>query len=160
MTLPQIDINIENGDWPVEKALGTLIAKAITTVASEAKLIWPTNAELSVLFTDDVHMAKINGQWRNKPKPTNVLSFPGADIEIGEPSDILIGDLVFALETVKQEAETQDKTFDDHLSHLIVHGFLHLFGYDHIETDDAEQMEAIETAALAKLGINDPYTGM
>ena len=157
IALPQIDIAIEAGHWPNEDALLRLVCVAIERAAKTADLKWPKGAELSMVFTDDAAMAKLNEQWRNKPKATNVLSFPGDDIEVGEPATQLIGDLVFAFETVLDEAKEQNKTFENHFLHLVIHGFLHLFGYDHIEEDEAEQMEAIETKALALLNINDPY---
>ena len=157
MSLPQIDISIEAGDWPQEASLLQLVSAGVGTATRVANLKWPDGAELSVLFTDNQTMAEINGQWRNKPKPTNVLSFPGGDIAIGEPSEVMIGDLVFAFETVLEEAKDQAKTFEDHLTHLVVHGFLHLFGYDHLTDEQAEQMETLEQLALAELGIDDPY---
>ncbi len=157
MSLPQIDISIEAGDWPQEAGLLKLVSAGVGAAARIAILKWPEKAELSVLFTDNKAMAEINGQWRNKPKPTNVLSFPGGDIAIGEPSEVMIGDLVFAFETVIEEAKDQEKAFEDHLTHLVVHGFLHLFGYDHLNDKQAEQMETLEKLALAELGIDDPY---
>ncbi len=160
LSLPHIDISIEKGDWPNEAKLLALVGRAIGAAAKTAELAWPGDSELSLLFTDNEAMAEINGQWRNKPKPTNVLSFPGDDIEVGEPATQMIGDLVFAFETVIQEAEEQNKTFENHFSHLVVHGFLHLFGYDHIEDDEAELMESIETKALALLEIKDPYADL
>lgn len=157
MSLPQIDISIEAGNWPHEDSLLQLVSAGVGAAARIANLKWPNEAELSVMFTDNMAMAEINGQWRNKPKPTNVLSFPGGDIAIGEPSEVMIGDLVFAFETVIEEAKDQAKTFEDHLTHLVVHGFLHLFGYDHLDDKQAEQMETLEQLALAELGIDDPY---
>lgn len=157
MKLPEIDITVENGQWPDEAVLRGLAEAAITTTVEIAGLEWPEGAELSLLFTDDTRMCGINKQWRDIDKTTNVLSFPGADIEIGQQSDLMIGDLVFALETVQCEAEVQNKEFEHHLTHLIVHGFLHLFGYDHQSEDQAEVMEQLETSVLLRMGINDPY---
>jgi len=157
VNLPQIDISMEAGDWPQEARLLELVSAGVEAAARIADLKWPDDAELSVLFTDNKTMADINGQWRNKPIPTNVLSFPGGDIAIGEPSEVMIGDLVFAFETVIEEAKDQAKTFEDHLTHLVVHGFLHLFGYDHLNDKQAEQMETLERHVLAELGIDDPY---
>lgn len=160
MTLPQIDITVSTEGWGDENQLSALIEKAIKSVAETAGLKWPEESELSLLFTDDAQMTSINGEWREKNQPTNVLSFPGSDVEIGEQSDFMIGDLVFAYETVKREAVEQEKQFEDHLTHLTIHGFLHLFGYDHIEDKQAEQMEALEIKSLAQLGINDPYANL
>lgn len=157
MILPQIDITISDDGWGEEADLSALVDSAIKAAAVTAGLNWPENAELSVLFTNDAEMTSINGEWRNKQQPTNVLSFPGSDVAIGEASDVMIGDLVFALETIQREAKEQEKSFHDHLTHLTIHGFLHLFGYDHIEEEQAVEMEALEITSLAALGINDPY---
>jgi rRNA maturation RNase YbeY len=102
---------------------------------------------------------EINAEWRNKDKPTNVLSFPAFPVTPGKMPGPMLGDIIIARETVEREAVDLDKSFEDHLTHLMVHGFLHLFGYDHIETEDAEKMEALETRILAKLGLSDPYAG-
>jgi probable rRNA maturation factor len=157
LKLPEIDISVEAGDWPGETELRTIVAKAIEKSGETAGLKWPDRAELSLVFTDDREMAVINGQWRGIDKATNVLSFPGADIVPGGMADRVIGDLVFARETVIREAREQGKSFTDHLTHLVVHGFLHLFGYDHIEDQEAEEMEALERKILDRLGIADPY---
>jgi probable rRNA maturation factor len=110
----------------------------------------PSGAELSLMLTDDNEVRRLNARWRKQDKPTNVLSFPG-----GDPR--LLGDVVLAFETVKREAAEQGKSFADHLSHLVVHGALHLIGYDHVKARDAETMEALERQVLAGLGIADPY---
>lgn len=157
MRIPQIDIAIEHEGWPEEENLRELVSRAICAAAESLGLQWTEGAELSLLFTGDEHMAKINGQWRGKPKATNVLSFPGEEREVGDAAGVMIGDLVFSLETIRREAAEQQKTFEHHLAHLAVHGFLHLFGYDHEETAEAETMEAAEIKALATLGIGDPY---
>lgn len=159
--LPHIDIAIHTENWPNafsnENTLQKLCDKTIAACASVAELHWPNISELSIVFTDDAEMTQINGEWRNLKKPTNVLSFPGGDIEVGETADAMIGDIIFAYETIKHEASEQNKTFEDHLTHLLVHGFLHLFGYDHIENLDAEIMEKLETNILKSLEISDPY---
>jgi probable rRNA maturation factor len=104
-------------------------------------------------------MAGLNAQWRGKDKPTNVLSFPGSSVEPGRPAGPVLGDIVLAGETIRREAELEGKLFEHHLTHLIIHGFLHLFGYDHASDDDARVMEALERKALDTLGIGDPYQG-
>lgn len=157
MSLPQIDIRIDASAWPAEAELRAAVGRAITAAAREAKLAWPQSAELSLLFTDDRKMAEINGEWRAKPFATNILSFPGSDISPGEPANAMIGDLVLAYETVEREAREQEKPFAHHLQHLLVHGFLHLFGYDHQTPEEAEAMEALERSILKNLGIGDPY---
>lgn len=155
--LPQIDIALENGDWPSEVALEGMVKSAVSAAAEAASLTWPSGAELSLLFTSDAKMAEINGQWRDKPVPTNVLSFPGSDVAVGQAAGRTIGDMVFAYETLQREAEQQGKTFEDHFRHLVIHGFLHLFGYDHMNENEAGEMEALEIKALASLGIDNPY---
>ncbi len=116
-------------------------------------------AELSVLLADDSFVQSLNRKFRGKDKPTNVLSFPHApvptDALYDEPSSL--GDIALAYETVKAEAKTQSKSFDDHLAHLVVHGVLHLLGYDHVDEGDAEKMEARERDLLKLFGIEDPY---
>ena len=155
--IPRIDIAIEHEGWPDEETLRERLSAAIAAAAETLGLCWAEDAELSLLFTGDEHMAEINGQWRGKPKATNVLSFPGEERQVGDQAGMMIGDLVFALETIGREASEQKKPFDHHLTHLAIHGFLHLFGYDHEETDEAEAMETAEIKVLATLGIGDPY---
>jgi len=117
-------------------------------------------AELSVLLADDTFVQSLNRKFRGKDKPTNVLSFPNAPTPAGalydEPSSL--GDIALAYETVKAEAQVQHKSFDDHLAHLVVHGVLHLLGYDHMDDKDAEKMEARERELLMYFGIADPYS--
>ena len=103
-------------------------------------------------------MQKINAVWRNINKPTNVLSFPGENIVAGEPSGQMIGDIILAYETLVREANEQAVGVDHHFSHLLVHGFLHLFGFDHETSIKAKMMEQLESVILASLGIADPYT--
>jgi probable rRNA maturation factor len=113
-------------------------------------------AELSLLLTDDKRIRAVNRDWRGFDKATNVLSFPAAPPERIATSPVL-GDIVLAYETIAAEALAEDKTMADHLSHLVIHGLLHLLGEDHETQDQAERMEALEVAALARLGIADPY---
>jgi len=111
---------------------------------------------VSLLLSDDRTVRELNRQWRKIDKPTNVLSFPAA-----EPTALarapLLGDIVLAYETTAREAAAQKKSLADHGTHLVVHGFLHLLGHDHILAQQAEVMEALETRILARLGIADPY---
>ncbi len=157
MNAPVIDITVNAGEWPEAAELEPLVRRAIEATADTGKLRWTDDAELSLLFTDDSEIAAINGEWRSKQKPTNVLSFPGADITPDEVAGPMIGDLVFAYETVAREAKKQQKGFKEHFTHLVVHGFLHLFGYVHEEDAEAEEMERLEQQILARLGITDPY---
>lgn len=157
-----IQIAIEAGDWPDEAPLAglcaTVIGAAASFLARETGQPMPqTPPELSLLFTDDTAMRRINAEWRGMDKPTNVLSFPAIPIEPGDMPGPMLGDIVLAQETIAREAGELSRNFDDHLAHLLVHGYLHLFGYDHIEQDEAELMESHETRILAALGISDPY---
>lgn len=107
---------------------------------------------VSVLLGDDAAIAALNAQFRSKQGPTNVLAFPAMGGEEG-----FLGDIAMAFETIVEEAQFQGKRFEDHAAHVIVHGFLHLVGYDHLEPEAAESMEARERAILASLGVDDPY---
>ncbi len=117
--------------------------------------------EIGVSLADDAEQRRLNRDWRGVDNPTNVLAFPAwepaAPIPPGAP--LLLGDVVLAFETVAREAQQQGKPLADHLSHLVVHGVLHLFGHDHAGEAEAVAMEALETAILASLGVPDPYHG-
>ncbi|NBN65746.1 rRNA maturation RNase YbeY [Microvirga tunisiensis] len=151
-----IEIAIESGDWPDEDRLFALSEAAVAAAFARAPLKALPESELSLVFVDDARIQELNAEWRGKDKPTNVLSFPG-----GEPMNgvfgPLLGDIIFAWETVAREAVEQDVSFDHHFSHLVVHGLLHLFGYDHQMDAEAEVMEDLERQILADLGIADPY---
>jgi probable rRNA maturation factor len=113
--------------------------------------------ELSIVLGDDALLRRLNRQWRGKDKPTNVLAFPAEDGTSRSGAPLLLGDVVLAFGTVAGEAAAQGKTLAAHLSHLVVHGVLHLLGFDHEEAGEATRMEALETAVLAGIGIADPY---
>ena len=112
-------------------------------------------AELSILLTDDEEQHALNKEWRGKDSSTNVLSFP--QIEPFGPVVGLLGDITLARETLEREAMELGKSFTDHFTHLVVHGFLHILGYDHTTDEEALQMESLETQILASLGVDDPY---
>ena len=114
-------------------------------------------AELSIVLTNDAEQRELNRDWRGKDSATNVLSFP--QIEPFGPVIGILGDVILARETLEREALDLGKSLSDHFTHLIVHGFLHILGYDHIDEQDALAMEALETQILAGLGIADPYEG-
>ncbi len=147
---------VEAGTWSDASVLAQLVQTAIEAALAETGA-QGNETELGITFTDDAAISTLNGQWRGKEGPTNVLSFPVIDIEPGDPFPPALGDIVIAEETVRREAELDGKSFEDHLTHLVIHGFLHLLGHDHIEDDEAEIMEATETRALARLAISDPY---
>lgn len=149
-------------DW---EALATRAAAAALARTPQAELATgPATIEISVRLTDDAEVQALNAQYRHKDKPTNVLSFPMVQSDlldiIGSNSDdgeVLLGDIVLAYETCAREAAEKGIALADHATHLIVHGTLHLLGYDHIADDEAEAMEAIEIDALTALGLADPY---
>jgi probable rRNA maturation factor len=116
------------------------------------------DCELSLVFTDDAHVRRLNRDFRKKDNPTNVLSFPAPADADGRLGPIL-GDVVLARETVFREADAEGLTIGAHLAHLILHGFLHILGYDHADEAEATAMERLETAILGGLGIADPYAG-
>ena len=113
--------------------------------------------ELSIVLADDEMLTALNRRHRGKDGPTNVLSFPLGSDTAGQDGPVLLGDVVLAFETVAREAVDQKKTLADHLQHLVIHGILHLSGYDHETEDDAERMERFEARILAELGVADPY---
>ncbi|TMP23342.1 rRNA maturation RNase YbeY [Pseudoalteromonas rubra] len=123
--------------------------------AEKALLAYKEEAEVTIRIADEVESQELNSQYRGKDKPTNVLSFPfEAPPGIELP---LVGDLIICPQVVFREAEEQEKTFHDHFAHMVVHGCLHLLGFDHINEQDAEEMESLEKEFLADLGIADPY---
>ena len=147
-----LDIEIEGGDWPDESA--ALIEAAIAEAQAHIAPI-EGEPELSILLTDDARQKTLNTQWRDKASATNVLSFP--QIEPFAPLKGLLGDISVAYETLVREADDLGLEFSHHLTHLVVHGFLHIVGYDHTNHETAEQMESMERLILARLGIDGPY---
>ncbi|WP_455466321.1 rRNA maturation RNase YbeY [Bartonella sp. B39] len=154
-----IDITVESSGWNDKETLYNITEKVLTATMHHLSLE-NVVSEVSLLFTNDKHMAQINAQWRGKNKPTNVLSFPAFPLKIGQTPGLMLGDIVIARETVLLEAKNEGKLFQDHLIHMIVHGVLHLLGYNHETDDEAHQMEKLEREILRKLSINDPYTKM
>ena len=139
--------------WP--EHFDAIAEKAVLAALAGAKARIKGAAEFSVLLTDDEEQRELNAQWRGKDSATNVLSFP--QIEPFGPVMGLLGDITLARETLEREAADLGKSLDDHFTHLMVHGFLHILGYDHIDEAEALQMEGLETQILAGLGIDDPY---
>lgn len=151
-----IAIRLQSRRWSALDGLREHIGRAIGAGLAVAPVTPLPGAELSLLLTDDKRMRAVNRDWRGLDKATNVLSFPAAPPERIASSPVL-GDIALAFETVAAEAMAEDKTMADHLSHLVIHGLLHLLGEDHETQDQAERMEALEVAALARLDIADPY---
>ena len=147
-----LDIEIEHEGWQAIAGLEELARRAAAAVlVDDARAV-------TLLFSDDSEIRVLNREWRGQDKPTNVLSFPSAaDMALPAGEAPPLGDIILAYETVAREAAEQNKTFADHTALLIVHGILHLLGYDHMEDTEAEEMEARERTILATLGITDPY---
>ena len=156
-----IDFDVMSGlgDWRRIVDLEALARRAIEAAFATVGEAPHSLVELSLLLTDDAGMRELNRAWRGLDKPTNVLSFPGSGPSSPEGFRHL-GDIALAFETVAREAAEERKSLADHVAHLIVHGTLHLLGHDHEADEEAEAMEALEIAALARLGIADPYRGM
>jgi len=157
--LPATEVLVTADCWHDEPDAETVILRAVAAAAETADAD-TDGAELAVMLTDDEGIRTLNRNWRGIDKPTNVLSFPALQ-PTAPPGDDdpprMLGDIANAYETLRREADKEQKPFDHHLSHLAVHGFLHLIGYDHETDAEAEAMEALEREVLAQLGIPDPY---
>jgi probable rRNA maturation factor len=161
----RIAISIESAAWqrrvPDARARCRRLARAALAAAGfDARhLRGAADAELSLVLGDDALLQRLNRDFRGKNKPTNVLSFPALDsAERTVKRPVLpLGDVAIAFETSASEARAQGKTLAAHLSHLVVHGVLHLLGYDHLTKAQANDMETLETAVLARFGHSDPY---
>lgn len=153
----RLDILVEAGAWPARQVLARLSRDAVDAALAEAGLAPSPQTELSVVFTDDEAVRVLNAGWRGKDKPTNVLSFSAFPYSSGDPVPPMLGDVVLAAETVAREAASESMPLEHHISHLLIHGILHLLGHDHEDEDEAETMEALERKALARLAIPDPY---
>jgi len=153
-----IDVRVDAGDWPPQSTLSTLAYRVVDAAVAALGPKVSGEGELSLLFTDDAHMRVLNRRYRNIDRATNVLSFPApmpADARIGR----FLGDIAIASETLRREAMSRGLTIEAHLSHLLLHGFLHVIGYDHEDEAEASAMERLETGILGELGIADPYAG-
>lgn len=153
---PAIDLTIECPSWDRLGNLEKIATDAIHAALAETATKILAEAEVSLLFCDDAAIKKLNRTWRGENKATNVLSFasPGPLAR-----RMMIGDIAIAFETTEAEALAERKPLEAHVSHLVVHGFLHLLGHDHAQVADAEVMENIERRVLASLGIADPFAG-
>lgn len=159
-----VDVIIEDDRWT---ALGLPdLAERSVAAALRAVRLDPSAWETSLLACDDARIASLNADFRGKPMPTNVLSWPSAergsalDGQAPMPPDVAdveLGDIAIAFDTCAREAVEAGKSLEDHVTHLIVHGTLHLLGYDHERDADATLMEALETQILGKMGLDDPY---
>ena len=152
----EVDVQRASGAWRDVPRAVAIARKAAKRAAAMGGVPLLNGAEIAVSLADDAKVREANRGFRGKDSPTNVLSFPGAPAERISRSPFL-GDIILAYETVAAEAEVEGKAIGDHLAHLVVHGVLHLIGYDHMTDDEAERMERLETAILATLDVADPY---
>ena len=165
----EVETDIAGGPWPAADwaALArAAVAAALAETPHAALADAPMAVEVGVRLTDDAEVHALNRQYRGKDKPTNILSFPMlapdmlVSLSNSDDGEVLLGDLVLAAETVVGEAGEKGWPVADYVRHLVVHGTLHLLGYDHEVGDwEAEQMEALERAACARLHLPDPYEG-
>jgi probable rRNA maturation factor len=159
-----MDLNVDiEAPWPSTVDWAAFAERAAAAALQVAPELANPRLSASVLFTSDVEVQALNRQWREKDKPTNVLSFPMLDRDElldlpAEGPPELLGDISLACETCAREAAEKGVPLENHAAHLVVHGLLHLAGLDHeISAADAAAMEALEIKALAQLGIADPY---
>lgn len=153
--------------WPDATDWETLALRAATAALERTThgewLTLPVAIEVSIRLTTDEEVQTLNAQYRQKDKPTNVLSFPMVQPDLldgianTDDGEVLLGDIALARGVCEREAAEKGISVEDHATHLIVHGTLHLLGYDHLEDGEADAMEAIEIDALAALGLSDPY---
>jgi probable rRNA maturation factor len=156
----KIDVLVDSDHWQEPAKARSLVRRAVAQAAAQvaaqvaAATASTTGAELAIVLTDDSAIRQLNRLWRGIDAATNVLSFPSKRAADEPPH---LGDIVLAYETIAREASTEGKPFAHHLAHLVVHGFLHLIGYDHDKDADAEAMEQTERKILRRLAIPDPY---
>lgn len=164
MTSADIAVSVECPAWAEALAdAGDRCRHAAAAALGAAGDLPETVVELSVVLADDDMVRALNRDWRGKDSPTNVLSFAALDDEdapLPEGAPLLLGDVILAYQTCAAEAVEQGKPLADHMAHLVVHGVLHLLGWDHEDDEEAEEMEAMEISILAALGISDPYALM
>ena len=151
LSSPAVDVIVDAPQWQEHTAADETVRRAVAAAAPPSA----HGAEVAVLLTSDEAVRAMNLRWRHKDAATNVLSFPGPATGPGMPR--MLGDIVVAYETTAQEARAQGIPFDHHLGHLVVHGFLHLLGYDHQSDAEADKMEGLEREILKRLAIPDPY---
>jgi probable rRNA maturation factor len=153
-----LDVQRQSRLWPAVATLRPLIRRAAQAAVDSAGVTLLPGAEIAIALADDATIREVNRTYRGFHKPTNVLSFPSVTGKALARAPML-GDIMISHETLTREAEAEGKSFEAHLCHLVVHGVLHLLGFDHEKTGEAEKMESLETAILQKLGLPDPYAG-
>jgi probable rRNA maturation factor len=154
-----VDVQIESDLWDAEPASEAIVRAAIAAAAA----LSTSPGEVSILLADDSVVRGLNKQWRGIDKPTNVLSFPAPKSTVNLPSprhrsSRPLGDIVIAYEMLVGECADEGRQFIHHLSHLVVHGYLHLLGYDHQTDAEAEMMEALESKIMKRMGMPDPWS--
>jgi probable rRNA maturation factor len=151
---PSVDFVVASPLWKAQRSAKGVLRQAIVAAASMVPMC---AGELAIVLTDDSAIRALNRDWRSKDTATNVLSFPTREPGRTRGTPRLLGDIVIAYETTEREARAEHKPFAHHLAHLAVHGFLHLAGYDHAADEEADAMERLETAILARLDVPSPY---
>jgi len=152
MTLQQIDLRIADDGWNSLEQPEALAQQAIE--AGRSELAEPRDGEIAILLASDAEMQRLNADWRGKDKATDILSFP-ADARDGS----FLGDLALGFGVCSGDARRLGLSLEDHVTHLLIHGYFHLLGFDHETDEEAGEMEAMEVSALARLGLGDPYSG-
>ena len=157
--MPEFDIDIDVSDekWHdliegIENHTHDVIKHVLSDLVSNAE-----HLEISIVLSDDDFIQNLNKNYRNKDKPTNVLSFPQTEEDEMDMPALMLGDIIITSGVIKKEAKEQNKSIKDHYTHMLVHGCLHLLHYDHITDEQAEEMESLEIKLLNNLGIKNPY---
>ncbi len=148
-----VELSVASPVWEPEERWRAVIERAVAACAGALGPDWP-GRPVSLLLCDDAAIRTLNRRWRDQDKPTNVLSFPASGPDL---PDLPLGDVAIAWETVEREAREEGKPIADHVTHLAVHGVLHLLGRDHEDEEEAEDMENEERRILGLLGLPDPY---
>ena len=159
----EIDVTISEPEWTTSfldvEEISAKAMKNALKMAHLPRVLRGRQIEASIVLANDDLIQVLNREYRDMDKPTNVLSFASLDADDPIPDDgpVHIGDIILSFQTIDREAKDEDKFFKDHFTHMIVHGTLHLLGYDHIEEDEANIMEAMEIRILEKMNIQNPY---
>ncbi len=149
---PAVDIDVQSPLWDAQPAAESAVRAAIAAAAA----LSTSGGEVSILLTDDSAVRELNREWRGIDKATNVLSFPAPEI-LSKGAAGILGDIVIAYETLARESADEDRDFLHHLTHLTVHGYLHLVGYDHQNDADAAAMESLESKIMTRMRLPDPW---
>lgn len=149
---PSVDIDVQSPLWDAQPAADATVRAAIAAAAA----LSTSGGEVSILLTDDSAIRVLNRDWRGIDKATNVLSFPAPEI-LSKGAAGILGDIVIAYETLQRECTDEDRDFLHHLTHLTVHGYLHLVGYDHQNDADAAAMESLESKIMTRMQLPDPW---